>query len=156
MTPYGVISCHKVRLLSGVEGKWTNWSYYDTTWCHKGVSLKGYHWISNHWESETWSCQIVSGPKKIDFWQIHQRSTINWGHLSHKSSEWSLGTSGLPRFSTRPGQWSHQKSFPISFCLTKTAPMSKNSVSQSIFDPQTRSKAYFRRSALIWAQFSEK
>ena len=41
MTTYVVIMCHKVRLWSRVEGKWTNRSY-DDIWRHKDTSLTGY------------------------------------------------------------------------------------------------------------------
>ena len=102
---------HKVWLWSRVRQN-ERTRRYDVCKRHKDPSLKGYLTI------RIWDLAVANrrGTTKFDFWQISQRSTIDWGRLTHESSGWSLRTSKSLKFWTRSGQWFHQKNFPISFC----------------------------------------
>ena len=63
---------------------------HDTTWCHKGVSLKGYHWISDHENLRLGRVKSSRDQKKSIFDRStrDQRSIGDICHTNHQSEAW--------------------------------------------------------------------
>ena len=149
MTTYVVIMSHKNWLKSRVERKWTNRSYDDT--CrHKGMSLMGYLTI-RFWDLVVVHCL---GTKKNRFLTDPREINDRLGTFVTWIIRMKSGNVGITKIFDSTGAVISSKKFS-NFLLIKTI-CRKIGVSQSIFDPQTRSKACFRRSTPIWAQFAEK
>ena len=145
-----VVSYHVIR--SGYYPEWREnerIGVIDTTWCHKGVSLKGYL------TTKIWDLVVVNRLGTKNFRFLIDSSEIND----------PVGTFATWIIRVKPDNTGITKIFDSTetvissdkfsnFLLPKTL-CRKITVSQSIFDVQSRSKTCFRHSALVWAQYAE-